>query len=67
MLTEFKIHRAGRIDQIVRDFFVKNPSVNEVLAKELMSDFILKGIFATNHRDGLPFAGARVSRVHRII
>ena len=46
MLTEFKIHRAGRIDQIVRDFFDKNPSVNELLAKELMFVFILKGIFA---------------------
>ncbi len=54
MLTAAKIHKAGRIDQIVRDYFEINKSVNGISAKELMTLFILKGIFKSNHRDGLP-------------
>jgi hypothetical protein len=54
MLTGAKIHKAGRIDQIVRDYFEFNKSVNEIAAKELMSVFIQKGIFKSNQRDGLP-------------
>ncbi len=53
-MTEKKLHRIGRIDQLVRDYFEKNKSVNEVLSKELMPLFIDKGIFTKNHRDGLP-------------
>ena len=54
MLTENKIHRAGRLDQIVRDYFQTNQSINEIAAKELMPLLIEKGIFKSNHRDGLP-------------
>lgn len=53
-LSELKVHRAGRIDQCVRDHFAANPSIKEVQAKELMPRFIGKGIFKSNHRDGLP-------------
>lgn len=53
-MTEKKIHLAGRIDQIVRDYFEKNTSVNEIPAKELMPLFISKGIFKRDHRGGLP-------------
>lgn len=53
-LSELKINRAGRIDQCVRDYLVANPSIKEVQAKELMSQFIERGIFKSNHRDGLP-------------
>lgn len=30
MLSEKKIHKIGRIDQIVRDYFDANPSLNEI-------------------------------------
>lgn len=53
-MTEKKLHRIGRIDQIVRDYFEKNKSVKEVLAKELMPLFIKKEIFVKDHRGGLP-------------
>ena len=53
-MTEKKLHRIGRIDQIVRDYFEKNMSVKEVLAKELMPLFINKEIFIKDHREGLP-------------
>lgn len=54
MLSENKIHRIGRIDQIVRDYFLANPALNEIPAKDLMPLFIQKGVFEKNHRGGLP-------------
>jgi hypothetical protein len=54
MLSEKKIHRIGRIDQIVRDYFAAHPSLIEIPAKDLMPLFIEKGVFATNHRKDLP-------------
>jgi len=54
MLSEKKIHRIGRIDQVVRDFFKENPSRKEIAAKDLMPLFIEKGIFVKDHREGLP-------------
>ncbi|MEJ8818766.1 hypothetical protein [Lacibacter sp. H407] len=53
-MTEKKLHRIGRIDQIVRDYFEKNKSVTEILSKELMPLFIEKDIFTKDHREGLP-------------
>jgi hypothetical protein len=53
-LSEKKVHKIGRIDQIVRDYFQEYPAIKEVLAKVLMPLFIEKGIFFKNHRDGLP-------------
>lgn len=53
-MTDKKIHLAGRIDQLVRDYFEKNKTETEIAAKELMPLFIEKGIFKNNHRDGLP-------------
>ena len=55
MLTETTIHKAGRIDQVVRDYFDSNPSLKEVAAKDLMQLFIDKGIFNKDYsRPGLP-------------
>lgn len=57
MHTEFsekKLHRIGRIDQIVRDYFGKNKSINEIQAKDLMPLFIEKGIFLKDERKRLP-------------
>lgn len=53
-MTEKKLHRIGRIDQIVRDYFEKNKTQQEVPAKDLMPHFIEKGIFTKDHRAGLP-------------
>jgi hypothetical protein len=53
-LSEEKLHKIGRIDQVVRDYFQEHPDSEEILAKELMPLFIEKGIFKMNHRDGLP-------------
>jgi hypothetical protein len=52
--SEKKLHKIGRIDQIIRDYFIANPSVKEIRAKELMPLFIEKCIFFKNQRDGLP-------------
>lgn len=52
--SEKKLHKIGRIDQIVRDYFEDDPTATEIPAKELMKTFIHKGIFFKNHRDGLP-------------
>lgn len=55
MLTENTIHKAGRIDQTVRDYFDSNPSIKEVAAKDLMELFVEKGIFNKDYsRPGLP-------------
>lgn len=55
MLSENTIHKAGRIDQVVRDYFNSNPSIKEVAAKDLMQLFIDKGIFNQDYsRPGLP-------------
>ncbi|HMU46472.1 MAG TPA: hypothetical protein PKC72_08900 [Chitinophagaceae bacterium] len=53
-MKEKRIHLVGRIDQIVRDYFEKNKSVKEIMAKDLMPLLIKKGIFKKDHRKGLP-------------
>lgn len=54
-MTESKFHKIGRIDQIVRDYFLENSSLNEIPAKDLMGLFIEKGIFNKDYsRPGLP-------------
>jgi hypothetical protein len=52
--SEKKLHKIGRIDQIIRDWFAAHPSQIEVQAKELMGLFIEKGIFLKNSKDGKP-------------
>jgi hypothetical protein len=55
MLSERTVHKVGRIDQVVRDYFVSNPSVKEIAAKDLMPQFIKKKIFNKDYaRPGLP-------------
>jgi len=53
-LSPKKMLQAGRIDQVVRDYFYSNSSVSEIPAKDLMPLFIEKGIFFKDHRNGLP-------------
>jgi hypothetical protein len=53
-LSEKRMHKIGRIDQIVRDYFLTHPDQKEVLAKDLMPLFIEKSIFFKDQRGGLP-------------
>ena len=43
--SEKKLHKIGRIDQIVRDYFADRPEEKEVSAKSLMPLLIEKGLF----------------------
>jgi hypothetical protein len=54
-MTEAQIHRIGRIDQLIRDYFNNNPSIKEIPAKDLMPLFVANGIFNKDYsRPGLP-------------
>ena len=54
-MTEQQLHKIGRIDQIVRDYFKFNLSLNEIPAKDLMPLFVEKGIFNKDYSSpGLP-------------
>jgi hypothetical protein len=52
--SEKQLHKIGRIDQVIRDWFAVHADETEVQAKSLMPLFFEKGIFLTNNRDGLP-------------
>ncbi len=54
MLSEYNIEKVGAIDQIVHDYFKKNPKVNEVQAKDLMEHFVKAGVFKEDYKAGLP-------------
>lgn len=55
MLSENTIHKVGRIDQVVRDYFKTHSDLAEVAAKDLMSLFVEKEIFNKDYsRPGLP-------------
>lgn len=54
VLSEKKLHRIGRLDQIIKDFFEENKHIQEIPAKDLMPLFINKGIFLQDHRNGFP-------------
>ncbi len=45
---------ANRINEALKEFFSMSSSPKKVKAKSLMNLFIEKGIFSSNHRDGLP-------------
>ena len=52
MRNEEKI---ARINEVVTDYFENNPSVDKILAKDLMPEFIKAGIFIKDsEREGLP-------------
>ena len=52
-LSPCKILKAQKIKLTLDDYF-KDSTVQSIQAKELMPLFIKKGIFTSNHRDGLP-------------
>jgi len=44
----------NKINDTICEFFNKNPHVNSIRAKELMPYFIEAGVFAKDHKEGLP-------------
>ena len=52
-LTHLDIQKALKIKKVVAEYFERN-NLTKVEAKELMPNFIAKGIFYTNNQDGLP-------------
>ena len=49
-----KIAKINKINEVVSAYFKANSFVNKIAAKELMPQLMNKGVFDTNHRDGLP-------------
>ena len=45
---------ANKINKTLKEFFSTPSNPKKVKAKSLMNLFIEKGIFSSNHRDGLP-------------
>lgn len=43
-----------KINEVVAAYFKANSFVNKIAAKDLMPQLMEKGIFDSNHRDGLP-------------
>lgn len=52
-VTDADIQKALRIKRAVKEYF-ESSSETKVQAKELMTFFIARGIFKSNHKDGLP-------------
>ncbi len=52
-ITNDDIQKALRIKRCIMEYFDSH-SVTKIEAKELMPEFIKKGIFTSNHKDGLP-------------
>lgn len=44
----------AKINQVIKEYFEKNQSINTVPAKDLMPQFIQAGIFVKDHRSDLP-------------
>ena len=52
VFSDKKLNKISRIDEAVKEYFINNPSVAEVPAKDLMPLFINKGIFLKDHQKG---------------
>jgi hypothetical protein len=52
VLSEKKLHKIARIDQVVNDYFQQHPAMKEVAAKELMPNFIAQGVFFKDQKRG---------------
>ena len=47
-------NRVNEINKAVKNYFVNNPSEVQILAKDLMPEFVRAGIYEKDHRKGLP-------------
>jgi len=43
-----------KINEVVEKYFNEHPKVDKIWAKDLMPEFMEAGVYASNHRDGLP-------------
>ncbi len=46
--------KIAQINAVIKQYFDNNPTVSKIPAKDLMPEFIKAGIFAKDHRNGLP-------------
>jgi len=46
--------KVSKINNVIKQFFDQNPSIDKIPAKDLMPEFIKAGVFAKDHRNGLP-------------
>ena len=53
-LSEKKLKKIARINDVVKEYFVKHPEMDNVAAAHLMPLFIRKGIFLKDAENGLP-------------
>ena len=47
-------NRVNEINKAVKNYFENNPSEVQILAKDLMPEFVRAGIYEKDHRKGLP-------------
>jgi hypothetical protein len=52
-MTQDKIQKAFKVKKAVAEYFIDS-NETKVMAKDLMPHFVKAGIFAKNHKDGLP-------------
>jgi len=62
----------AKINQVIKEYFEKNPLTDTIPAKDLMPQFIRAGIFAKDHRNGLPIRNVlreldRANALHLIL
>ena len=53
-LSEKKIKKVTRINEVVKEYFRSHPEINIIPATNLMPIFIRKGIFLKDTENGLP-------------
>ena len=46
--------KIAQINAVLSDYFAKHPTLDRILAKEFMPQFIKAGIFVKDQSDGLP-------------
>jgi hypothetical protein len=51
--SEKKLHKIGRADQVIKEYFSTHPAEKQVQAKKLMPLFVEQGIFYKQNKDGL--------------
>lgn len=54
-MTKYELRQiADAINNVVTQYFQKNPAITEVKPKDVMPFLVRAGVFRKDHRDGLP-------------
>jgi hypothetical protein len=48
------MEKVEQINQVIKAYFEKNKTVSEILAKDLMPEFVKAKVFAEDKKNGLP-------------